>query len=323
MATTNGCYLGSIQYILGEQRDISEVIVDDDALVTMRELNVRKYRAFVADPLEVAAQCINAVLLAAGLTPNNIDCLLLASETLSSASHNRNVILDVAAAANLDRAQLLLVSGSECANAVMAVSYAKSLLQEMNWRNILVVSIDFCAPGADRRYHVGAQNDSSSDWIEGAATSILSDGAVGFLVTNYSQNQYRVLAQSRHNDLSLMKLSFDESMVTYARRTWEGFKYVYDDAQQQTTRAPLRKIFINNFNKSIMKAVMRSVGLSLSDTYLKCLPQNAHVFAADTLIALQQWAEGEVVQPGDKIGLMANGSMQKAMIVLERCEGVA
>jgi 3-oxoacyl-[acyl-carrier-protein] synthase III len=297
--------VSGVSYVLGERKPISEIseLVGDAAAVQfLRERGFAAYTHSVQEPWQLAAAAVEQTFARCGVGPADIDEVLYATTSSMRSTHEPRGdqagdgdegVGAFASATGLMRAPITGVCFGECANCMMALELGAMFLETRRAKRVLLVSTDVARTRQDR-LPLGGTGVCG----DGAVACVMSHeppGGRAFELTGYAKKFHHAA-----------RAGLAPSPGQLFRELCMGVRACKDTVLPTLGGSPVARWIPNNSNLEVISAMGSVVGLRSKDFYFDNLARNGHVFSADQLINLVDWAEATAT-PGDCAVGLATG----------------
>jgi 3-oxoacyl-[acyl-carrier-protein] synthase-3 len=300
-------------YELGEYADlVSELPELETAPQIAAELMAPNagfvtYRWSDASVVELMAVAVRRTLVGAGVRGDEIDMVLLATDSLPadrSAHHDVAELLDEA---GMTGATVVTVGLMDCATAMVALGTAASLVRDGTARNVMVLSGDL------------ADHSTGGQRVVAGGAAIASDGAASALVSA-SAPGLPLLAMAHH-----AAPEHEEEGGSPQRRLTSRMNAYRDLFDRLSARHPIRPsetlVLPSNFARNVMRMYLGHIGFSTERIALDGVGRIAHCQGSDPLINLaDRLAEpkpAESVGDPDALVLLGAGISHLAAVLLD------
>ncbi|MEV7422032.1 acyl carrier protein [Streptomyces sp. NPDC091212] len=265
-------------YELGEYRDsvaeLPELLADPRtaAELTSPAAGFDTYRWSDAPVVELMAEAVRRTLGDAGVPGDEVDLVLLATDSLPRDRSAHRDVAELLAEAGLTRATASTLGLMDCATAMAAVGTAASLVRDGSARHVLVVSGDLAdhATGGERVVAGGAAIASDA-----AAAALVSATAAGLPVLGMA---HHTSAGTGNGGGARRELA---SRVAAHRELFARL----------AARHPLRPedvhaVLPSNFARNVLEIYLSDVGYGGDKLALGNVGRIAHCLGSDPLINL-------------------------------------
>ncbi|MFJ7249490.1 hypothetical protein ACIQWA_33340 [Kitasatospora sp. NPDC098652] len=298
-------YLSGIAVELGERVPIAEL---DDPSVAAELTNLHAggllhCRVAEQDVVELAAAGARKTLAAAGLTA--VDAVVHATDSPYRETATRDGWA-VLAGAGVPTAPTVVVGGSASANLAAALRVATGLLAAEQLETVLLVSADRITRGA--RY-------------QPVGVTVLSDGAAACLIGARPHGPgYRVLGVSTSIQADAVEVS---SSIKAANLVRLG---VAEARERLLQNLPERErgftyLVTGNYSLATRTFLARLCGIESAAVHTPTVAEVGHSFSADLLLGLASLQEQGLVEPGDRVLVLATSPRSWSLIALEHTAG--
>ncbi|MFI0977559.1 acyl carrier protein [Streptomyces sp. NPDC021093] len=307
--------LSAPAYELGEYADpvteLPELLADPRAAaeLTAPAAGFDTYRWSDAPVGELMAAAAQRTLGEAGVPGDEVDLVLLATDSLPPGRSAHRDVAELLAEAGLTRATASTLSLMDCATAMAAVGTAASLVRDGSARHVLVVSGDLAdrATGGERIVAGGAAIASDA-----AATALVSATAAGLPVLGMAHHTAPepVREDSPRRQLASRIAAHRELFARLADR--HPFK-----------PEEVRAVLPSNFARNVLEIYLSDVGYGGARLALGNVGRIAHCLGSDPLINLaDRLAEAKTGGPAqedraeDRLILLGAGISHLAAVLL-------
>lgn len=296
MTNNHKLYISDIAYTLGGAHSLNELKSDSkrDEIDFLLGAGLDKFRKSQKSCEELAYQVAADILGKSDRRPGEIDALIFSTTVLSLEGRPFNIreIDRILYDFNLKKAYPMGYFLSNCANLVGAVKFAGSLIKAGDHQTVLVVVSDKLVKDESR--------------FMGSNESILSDGAVGFIVSA-APGEYELLHLVQEIDPSYVAEKFN--VTGYLKRTAAGIKKTFHElvTLDKTEISNYKKVFIGNYNLMVQRIYRNELGLTEKQMFLDNIPEIGHVFSADLLINFSESIRQDTLKSGDLFAFVGIG----------------
>lgn len=306
----NKCYLGSIGYELGQQKNISELPFFDhekNLLDIFKARGLSSYTESQLRPHELAKSAIEKTLAKNFCLPELIDCIVLATDSFwDEAIYSRSQFNIIMNDLGLKNAYPIGVFMLECTSSSVALQIASNLVFCKKANNVLVVCTNKVKPGQDQ------------ERIIQPGISILSDAAVACLVSSQNTGEYQLLSAEQMHSSSLEELDPEDSFEDFVKGSIEGFEAVTRKlfSRIHQTSEKFSWLITNNYLKHIIMMFASKIGFNAGQCYFDNIERFAHAHTADTLINLIDLSIHRTVISGERLLLLSNSPTSWGAVAL-------
>lgn len=303
------CSIAGLAYELGEPALVAELpqlAADQEARSLLLEGGLEHYAASTLSLSQLACRSMKRTLEAAGVSPDAVDMVLYASNSVDSPQASRGVELQrVLQQLDLLGALPIGITMAGCSNAMTALRIAADAVLR-GAKSVLVVTVDRVAPHEDR--------------VLPKAVTVLSDGAASFLVGPPGQGDHDVLGLSFRSapDLATMDMSEPAFLIGTVNSSRNVIGKVLDACGLQPEELVLAAG--NNFRRPLVSTLLSYGGLDSLELYEDNLTRFAHCQSADTFINLADATRESRLPPGGVALLLANTFFLWGACVVRRSE---
>lgn len=251
--------------------------------------------------LDLARRSAGRTLEQAGLPPEEIDAVVFATDSFLNTPEQYAELGRMLAGLGLLQAYPLNVTLSDCANALIALRVAASLLAAGEFRRMLLISADLTRYASPSRL-IG---DGVAVGSDAAASALLTLGGDGFAVEATAQKTDPALLDppaSEHARLA--------SRVRAHRALFAGL------FARGPGAAAVRRIFPNNFARNVTRLFLEDNGFTEEQIYLDNVRRLGHCFGSDCLINLHDYLAVHPVEEGERFVLLGSGVSQLGAALL-------
>lgn|GEM_PF-6219874 len=305
---TRSTYLTAIGYVTGSPRPISDLPQCRDDVRSRETLAAEGYSMFLEageSAEELALASIEESLRATSIPPSAVDAVIFCSDSIGDQrERERNSrIHALCMAMGLTNAYPIGISQSTCGNFATAMRVGSSLLATGDAKVVMLTVADKSEP--DKRI----MDANAAVLSDGAASCILSERPGRYLVCGVSQSVSHELATTEDKSARLfLALDGYQSALAKFQRTLE---WNVSDAAQ---------LLPNNYTRSLLTTYAQIAELPLERMYMDNVPLKGHVFSADNLINLHDYAAGDRMVPGQSVAMLSNGPSNWGFVALQRTE---
>lgn len=251
--------------------------------------------------LDLARRSAGRTLEQAGVPPGEIDAVVFATDSFLNTPEQYAGLGRMLASLGLVQAYPLNVTLSDCANALIALGVAGSLLVAGRFRRVLLISADLARHASPSRL-IG---DGVAVGSDAAASALLTLGGDGFAVEATAQKTDPALLDppaSEHARLA--------SRVHAHRALFAGLFASGPGAEA------VRRIFPNNFARNVTRLFLEDNGFTEEQIYLDNVRRLGHCFGSDCLINLHDFLAVHPVEEGERFVLLGSGVSQLGAALL-------
>ncbi len=309
MNSNHKLYISDIAYTLGDAHSLNELKSETrkDEIDFLLGAGLEKFRKSPKSSEELAYQAAASILGKKDRHHGEIDALIFSTTVLSlegrpfSIREIDRILYDF----NLKKAYPMGYFLSNCANLVGAVKFAGSLIKAGDHQTILVLVSDKLVKDEGR--------------FMGSNESILSDGAVGFIVSA-TPGEYEMLHLTQKIDPSYISEKFN--VTGYLKRTAAGIKKTFHElvTLDKAEISSYKKVFIGNYNLMVQRIYRNELGLTEKQMFLENIPEIGHVFSADLLINFSDSIRRETIKGEDLFGFIGIGYSRWEAFSIKKCE---
>jgi 3-oxoacyl-[acyl-carrier-protein] synthase-3 len=273
-------------YELGEYAEpvaaLDELQADPQtaAELTAPAAGFHTYRWSEAGVTELMAPAVQRTLAEAGVAGDEIDMVLLATDSLPRDRSAHRDVAELLATTGLARATAVTTGLMDCATAMVAVGTAASLVRDGTARQVLVVSGDV----ADRA--------TGGHRIVAGGAAIASDAAASVLVSATAPG-LEVLGMAHHSAPELNAGGGPQqqllSRIRAHRELFARLAAARGDAPGSGGRDGLgsvRGVLPSNFARNVLRLYLAEVGIGADELRLGNVGRIAHCLGSDPLINL-------------------------------------
>ncbi|MGF1431312.1 hypothetical protein [Kitasatospora sp. LaBMicrA B282] len=300
-------HLSAIAVELGARVPIADL---DDPSVTAEVANLhagglRYCRVAEQDVVELAATAARRTLAAAGAPA--VDAVVHATDSpyRETATKDGWAVLS---GAGVPTAPTVAVGGSASANLAAALRVATGLLVAERLDTVLLVSADRITDGA--RY-------------QPVGVTVLSDGAAACLISRTPHGPgYRVLGVSTAIQADAVEVS---NSLKAANLVKLGVTAARERllADLPEPERGFRHLVTGHYSLATRTFLSRLCGLDLTAVHTPAVAEVGHSFSADLLLSLASLHEQGLVEPGDRVLVLATSPRSWSLIALEFTTGPA
>jgi 3-oxoacyl-[acyl-carrier-protein] synthase-3 len=309
MKSKQKLYISDIAYTLGDAHSLNELKSDSkrDEIDFLLGAGLDKFRKSPKSNEELAYQAAARTLEKSDRDPGEIDALVFSTTILSLEGRPfyireiDRILYDF----NLKKAYPLGYFLSNCANLIGAIKFAASLIKSGDHQTILMVVSDKMAN--DERRFMGSNE------------SILSDGAVGFILSA-SPGEFELLHLIQKIDPSYVSEKFN--VTGYLKRSAAGIKNTFHElvTLDNSEISNYKKVFIGNYNLMVQRIYRNELGLTEKQMFLDNIPGIGHVFSADLLINFSDFLRRDTLKSGDLFGFIGIGPSRWEAFSIKKSE---
>jgi 3-oxoacyl-[acyl-carrier-protein] synthase III len=250
----------------------------------------------------LAASAGSKAIAAAGITPQDLDLIVLATSTPDDLFGTAAKVQQLLGA---ERAVAFDISAA-CSGFVFGLVTAAQFIQTGTYQNILVIGADVLSRWID--------------WSDRGTCILFGDGAGAVVIQAADQNNllgFELRSNGQGN--CLLNLSYDRSGGTYAPVTMNG-KEVYKFAVTAVPEvlgkaihranlqiADLDWLILHQANQRILDAVQIRMGIDPAKI-VSNLSNYGNTSAASIPLALDEWVCADKIKPGDIVAVSGFGA---------------
>lgn len=287
------CAISSIRYASGTLVDVSS-IVDlpgfDSSMQPVMYSGYDTYAQSNLSPTQLAGRSVSLSLEAAKLSPNQIDAVFYATNSIwnredCSTDRLHSMLREV----GIRSASLFGVFLSGCSNATDAILLASNLVSSGAYRSILVITSDCAMPAsAVARVPVGRY-------------AVMGDAAVCCVLTRSGCGEYDVLAANStiDTDLAGVKIGGARYAVNSTVGMRRAINGVLDAAK--IDRGDVSRVLMSNLREDYCITNIKALGFDVAKWYPGVRSRMGHCFAGDTLLNLQDLQDSGQLREGEHI----------------------
>lgn len=287
-------YISNIKYVLGTQECITTLCPDSrvDEVDILLNYGLDKYCKFTEGNEELAHQCVSATLDDSKLQKEEVEALIFSTtlQTLNSCKLDIRKLDFIQHSLGLKNAYTYGFFLSNCANLIGAIQLARSLLISEIYSELLIVVSDRIEHSADR-------------FME-SNESILSDGAVSFLISK-KRGDYELGSLFLQNDTSY--LTEETNIISYLNRASKNIKEIYAKIRNDDKYCHYKKVFLGNYNLMVQNVYQSVLNVDDNQMFFDNIARIGHVFSADLLINLLDYEEKCGLIKGDMVAFLGIG----------------
>ena len=298
-----------------DNQDLSQIVETSDEWIKTRTGIRRRHLASASESLsEISAQAADSAMVMAGITPAEIDLIILATSTpddlFGSASQIQSLI-------GASRAVAFDLTAA-CSGFVFALVTASQFIRTGVYQNVLLIGADLLSrwvDWSDRRTCV-LFGDGAGALVCQATEQ--GDGLLGFeLRSDGSRNHCLNLAYQKDSKSLTKDISI--GFGTYEPITMDGrevYRFAVDKVPEVIEKALFRANFtsdqidwllLHQANQRIMDAVAKRLKIS-SDKVISNLANYGNTCAASIPLALDEAVRQGKIEPGDVIAASGFGA---------------
>lgn len=303
--------VSAIQYELGDFIKIDKLdflVSDQEKLKVYQTSGLANYVKTNLDPMELCYTALSKTLDLAEVEKEDIDFLIFTSEnakrdySLGIRDANRLQIR-----LGLKKAQPIGVSLSECANVITGMQLGASLITSKMAKNVLLVCFDKL-PESDIRRRMPHE------------MSILSDGAVSFLISEPGKGDFDIQSITHKNMATQWDYFGSESNNMYSMQKLKSLVGVTKRILKENAieTKDIKKIFTSNYAQSIAKMFIEISGFNEEQGYYTNIERFAHTLAGDVLINLKDYMDETPLNAGEKIFMLIDSFSSCGSIILKK-----
>ncbi len=246
-----------------------------------------------SDPLVLAAPAAERTLRTAGLAPADVDCVVIASDSLHAGPVGHRDIAEFLDSLGIGAVAALTIGMLDCATPIAALQIAASLVRDGTHREILVVCVDL------------TERVSPGSRVVAGGAAIASDAAATVLVSSTpgggDEPAFEVLATALHSAPSLRSGTVAQvSLRTRIRAHRELFERLWGPAGYGP--ADVMRVFSSNLAPEVLGPYLADVGLA-GRVHTADIPAIAHCLGGDPIIGLA----GHRAARGERVLLFGSG----------------
>ncbi|MCB9252928.1 MAG: hypothetical protein H6605_10705 [Flavobacteriales bacterium] len=288
-------YLSGIQYDLGDQKDISNLShlgENPDLLKKFYKMGFKNYREHSKPMIEMAYYSAQKTLESAGLAKEDVDIVLYIAESKGRSEVNGSrEVNELLKYLGIPGAYAIGLNLSDCANILMGLQVAYSLVYSGQAQNVLMVSTNKYGSKSISRF----LDMDVAICSDGAVSALISKNKGDYEINGISLSKYDLAtAGSAPLDLSVKKI---KSLRTITKKLLKD---------NDLTNADISRVFINNYYE-LSQIFLESCGFRKEKGFFDNIPVNAHVLSGDTLINLKDNEPGQ--KDGERFLLYSDGPL--------------
>ncbi|MEU2234636.1 hypothetical protein [Streptomyces vietnamensis] len=299
-------HLSAIAVELGDAVPLADVAGDPELtaqLPALAEGGMVHCRVSGRPVTDLAAAAARAALAAAG--DPAVDSVVYATDSPYEQTATKD-LWQLLTAAGLPQAPGVVVGGSASANLAPALRTAHGLLAAERPETVLLVTAD---------------RITDTTRYQPVGVTVLSDGAAACLVGPEPRGPgYRLLASATvvradaaEVSNSIKAASLVKTGVTRARAELDG--------QLADPGRPFRHLVTGNYSLATRTFLARLCGLDLTAAHAPDVAGTGHAFSVDLLAGLADLQERKLVDPGDRVLVLATSPRSWSMLAFEYTEG--
>ncbi|ANZ21309.1 3-Oxoacyl-(acyl-carrier-protein (ACP)) synthase III [Streptomyces noursei ATCC 11455] len=245
------------------------------------------YRWSDAPVVELMAAAVQRTLGEAGIPGDEVDLVLLATDSLPGGRAAHRDVAELLAETGLTRATAGTLGLMDCATAMAALGTAASLVRDGSARHVLVVSGDLAdhATGGERVVAGGAAIASDA-----AASALVSATAAGLPILGMAHHTSAAPGAGARAELTAKVTAHRELFARLA-------------AHHPHRPESVRAVLPSNFARMALEIYLSDVGYGGDKLALRNVGRIAHCLGSDPLINLaDRLADAEPAEPGTKDG---------------------
>ncbi|MEV7339974.1 hypothetical protein [Streptomyces sp. NPDC093544] len=299
-------HLYAIAVELGAPVPLSELTADPELVAhadALTEGGMAYARVSDGSVTGLAAAAARAALASGGHPP--VGSVVYTTDSLYETTATKD-LWRLLTDAGLPRTPGAVVGGSASANLAPALRTAHGLLATEGLETVLLVTADRITDGT--RY-------------QPVGVTVLSDGAAACLIGSVPHGPgYRLLASATVVEADAAEVSNSikaaalvKSGVTRARAEL--------DRRLADPERPFRHLVTGNYSRATRTFLSRLCGTAPADPYTPDVAEVGHSFSADLLRGLADLMEQKLVEPGDRVLVLATSPRSWSMLAVEYVDG--
>jgi len=274
------CYLSGVSYSLGDQMHIDTLNEEAATLTSLKAKGLASYRNSTSDFDELIIESIEATLEKTHCNPNDVDGIMFISDSFKfMPEFSSTGINHILRKLELFNAKPYGTSLSECANLSYGLQLGHALITSGASKNILVVVFDRLDPTLNSR-------------LVDFGLGVFSDGVASCLLHSAGNADYKLIDVSLYQDIAIDLIDVNTHIEEYFSRIAQGLKTVCSQLLEKNNLTPshIDKLFANNYVEHTLNMFVNHIGFNEQQSYFDNIPRLGHVFSADTLINLEDYA---------------------------------
>ncbi|MDN5929531.1 MAG: hypothetical protein L0I24_00435 [Pseudonocardia sp.] len=299
--------LCGLAYELGEYAEpvaeLPELLADAGAAaaLTAPASGFRTYHWSDVAVTELMMPAARRTLLAAELSPSDVDLVVLATDSLPRTRAAHAVVAELLQELGLSAATAVTLGLMDCATAMMAVGTAASYVRDGTARQVLVLSGDV------------ADEATGGQRIVAGGAAIASDAAASVLVS-CDRPGLPVLAMAQQMSPQL-HASLAPQRQLFARI--EAHQVLFNRLQARcgVSLAAITRVLPSNFARNVQRMYLSEVGFTDEQLELSNVGRIAHCLGSDPLISLADQLTGGADGPDGPTVLLGSGITHLAAVL--------
>jgi 3-oxoacyl-[acyl-carrier-protein] synthase III len=267
-----GACIHDIQYVLGEPRELS-MLSSQLGISATKDLyanGLEFYRESALTAPELGIAALEKSLAHSGLPPEALDLIFYCSEDTPSQ------FSALCVEHGLRRVPIIETGNNACSNLVPPIRLAESVIRTEGLMHVAVIVAD--------RAHSGRSRLTQHN------TAILSDGAAAFIMSRTWREGWEVLRTVQTADHRVGQTQEEQYFPLRVGLITRGVRKVLKTLCGGRTleQANVSTIFTANLKDTMLRGLMKEVGVPFGYVYQGTLASISHVFAADPIISLAE-----------------------------------
>ncbi len=317
MNTCKTASLCGINYELGSIHGIDATLftIDpEESLKLFIEKGVGSYSKFDGPITEVIQRSVLRSLSDAMVPPEEVDCVLIISESFSGIHDSgapssdfrdvRNLLFDILADVGIANAAIFCTAFGGSSNFLQAIFMVKPLIEAGIRRNVLFVCVDRLTAGQTR--------------VMDVAVAVTGDGVATCVVTQEPKStapifsiEYAGISPYR---TSKHKKDWNHLILEMYRATKNAAADCYEAMGLQP--GDFSWLILSNYNELTTRVFSRLLGIGIERTFLNNTSRTGHIPSCDSLINLKDLADSTNLHHGLRLLLYLNGPISCGTIAL-------
>lgn len=297
---SNNLFVSNIAYRTGRSFPISSIDGPFEETISILEsTGLNCYCKSDISVTDMARACVEETLSKGSFDPGDFGVLLYAANNLTLRSSDLvypefdRILRDF----NLTNAYVHGTFMSNCANLASALQIGSALLATSELPHIVIVLSD--------------RIENSADRFMNSAESILSDGAISFVLSR-EKGEFKLKDLTLRNDLEYLSKTYD--IISYFKKNTDHMKEIWKVISPERK---FEKVFFPNYSLLAQRGFKSQLGITSDQLYLENLSKLGHVFACDVFINFVDYLKSRNSDGRDSFAFFTIGNYRWGSFVLE------
>jgi 3-oxoacyl-[acyl-carrier-protein] synthase III len=300
-------YLSALWHEPGQRRDIAALdgFAGDKGLEQLVSEGLVSFRESDGTASSLARAAMARTLELVDVPPSSLGALVYCTESFDE-DCNADGMARACRELGMTSAYPIGLFGASCANLHSAIRIVRALIHDQAIDSALVVCAERLPDGRSR--------------VPDPAMSIISDGAVSFVVTATPHPGFRVLGMAERAVPAALSMLETEGLMAFLNELHDNLRRVTRANLEGIGKSTkdIARLFTNNYTPAIMESFALVTGFDISQLYLDNASSAGHVGSADTIINLAAHMNSAELRVGDLMFLLVTGPHVWGSIILER-----